>query len=321
MASILQFDTDYFLSHLAHLEWNSDDQIERSSFIKNNSSAFDWKLISKQPDKLSSSTLDTFFDFIHWDIICRHRKLTVDFFQHFPLIVQDLYYELTENPSLSEYLIDRYSDLWSEDQWKEIFPLRCLSIRFRRKYFHKFDWCEPLGFIYNELSPKFIHKYSDKLNFDILSECYPLKSDKHFFIKYKDKLDWVTICLYTSDIIIDGGCRNILDCSTPFSNKGSRRVMTLIELIDCKSSITRSLVNYSKRKLKYPDAIYMSTRNNGKKVPKLYHDIILNMACTIDKLENSASLIKKQWRKSISNPIFNLCRTVLTRDFNTLITT
>jgi hypothetical protein len=324
IAEIYNWDIEFtksFLKNIADiLEWDSETtyDIEQQINVFYQGNIVDWESISKRPD-LSYSILDMFYDELNWENVCMYHDLSIEFFVKFPDVLYDYTYALSDNKSLTENIIDEYSYIWDDSMWEEIFSkYDNLSEWFIRKYQNKLSWwhltlyCTTPG----TLSIDLIKEFRDKVDWSILSEFIPLDSDKNFFIEFKDKLDWVSVCICVTDIVIDGGCKNIINCSEPFRNKGSRRTLTLIELIDCKESISNSIKNYAESRCKYPFDLF--NEHKGKRVPKKYHRKIEKMALTLDNLEKATNIIIRQWRKSISNPSYKLCRNVLLRDFDNL---
>lgn len=280
------------------------------TFVTENPDDVDWQLVSDFKD-LDERFAEKFWDRLDWDIVSERNDLSISFVDHFkwmlnweiitmnfPISIRFanafddhlIWDYMIGNPYITEEFIVTYRNRWTEEQWDEISEYVCLSEDFIRAHQHLVNWWH----ISTEqtLSSDFIREFKDKV--DWMSIAYYQTIDKSLFLEFKDRIDWVTMSI--------GG-------KTSFE-------LTLTELIDAHKEIYQSIVEFIENGKKNP--LCCPTCAISAPVHKKHFKPIKKMGGQISLMNISADFIQYHWKRSISNPAYKLCRTVLTRDFEEL---
>jgi hypothetical protein len=281
---------EYVVDDLDIVEWdiisNLNDLDE--GFVEKFWDHMDWEVISERTD-LTWSFIDKFKTMLNWETLTLNYPLSIEFIDEFGMYL-DLDIVLG-NPSVNEQIVDMYIEMWTDEQWDEISEYVKLSEGFMRKHKDVINW-DHIS-IEQELSSEFIREFSDRVNWKLMSY-YQKNIDKDLFIEFKDKFDWVTMALSGKIVALD-----------------------LIELINCSNAISHSIQMFIDSGKKHP--IYCDKCCYSKPIPK--HKIlpIKHMAKMLSLMWISADVIQYRWKECITNPSFKVCKNVLIRDFEQLV--
>lgn len=282
------------------------DKFEK--FVTEHPDDVDWEYVSDF-EGLDEETAEKFWDRIDWDIVSERDDLSVSFIEHFKYML-DWYsvsystpittefvnlfddYIVWEgvigNPAITEEFVVTYLDRWNEEQWDEISEMLPLSENFIRTHQHLVNW--RLISINQILSCDFIREFKDKVYWSLVS--YYQIIDKPLFLEFKDRIDWVTMSI---------------------ASKSSFE-FTLTEMIDVHEEINMSIYSFVINGKRNPLCC-----SSCSPVHKKHFKPIKKIGRQLSLMNTSAKMIQRYWKRSISNPTYKLCRTVLTKDFAELI--
>ena len=276
-----------------YVDWKNISRIHniRWTFIQKHADNLDWKIISSMRSNLNSLFMHQWINYIIWEEVTLNVQLTTEIIDEFHNVaLNNVYLKwdlILRNMSINHELLREYDWKWTIHQWDYMSEMIFLQENFIRDYSENLNWDIMSGS--QNMSVELLRDFADKVNWKKIS--YFQKINTEIFLEFRDKLDWVSIII--------GNYKNEI-------------TFNLINLIDNITVIKKSINKFIK---------------NGKRHPITNNKMILserlrplkNMMCLIKNFRENACKIQRQWKRSISNPEYKICRDILHRDFGLLI--